>query len=214
MSGPIHFCSPAPPELLAVLQQDKEETALQALEQWLDGHPCPIRALGLIAELTCAICRTSADPTAVAAVGRETARLLLEAERGEPLQEAVQQWATLARAGPRFSEEVRRALLYLEAHYTSSRLRRKEVAQAARSSEAHLSQAFHREVGRTYEEYLTDLRIQEAQRLLAGTSLSVGEIASRVGYRSAESFLRAFKREVGMTPGRYRQKLTEGSRSL
>ena len=52
--------------------------------------------------------------------------------------------------------------------------------------------------------YLTRWRLQLAARSLETTSRGVAEIASDVGYESEAAFNRAFKREFGRPPGRYR----------
>jgi AraC-like DNA-binding protein len=52
--------------------------------------------------------------------------------------------------------------------------------------------------------YLTRWRLQLAARSLERTSRGVAEIAAEVGYESEAAFNRAFKREFGLPPGRYR----------
>jgi AraC-like DNA-binding protein len=52
--------------------------------------------------------------------------------------------------------------------------------------------------------YLTRWRLQLAARSLERTSRGVAEIAAEVGYESEAAFNRAFKREFGQPPGRYR----------
>jgi AraC-like DNA-binding protein len=52
--------------------------------------------------------------------------------------------------------------------------------------------------------YLTRWRLQLAARTLERTSRGVAEIAADVGYESEAAFNRAFKREFGQPPGRYR----------
>jgi AraC-like DNA-binding protein len=125
----------------------------------------------------------------------------------EPLREAVRQWAALVRAGSPLSEGIRRAVAYLHAHYTSPDLTREKVAREARLCPSRFSRAFHQEKGVTYARYLTDLRMEEAKRLLAGTSRPLEEIASAVGYEHLVSFDRAFKRVVGVPPSQYRRQL-------
>lgn len=53
--------------------------------------------------------------------------------------------------------------------------------------------------------YLTRWRLQLAGSALAGTSKGVAEIASEIGYESESAFNRAFKREFGLPPARYRR---------
>ena len=52
--------------------------------------------------------------------------------------------------------------------------------------------------------YLTRWRLHLAVRSLAKTSRGVADIAAEVGYESEAAFSRAFKREFGQPPGRYR----------
>lgn len=52
--------------------------------------------------------------------------------------------------------------------------------------------------------YLASWRLQTARRQLRETSLGVGQIAHAVGYESEEAFSRAFKREFGVSPARWR----------
>jgi AraC-like DNA-binding protein len=53
--------------------------------------------------------------------------------------------------------------------------------------------------------YLTHWRLWQASRLLAEGSLSVGEVALRVGYESEAAFSKAFKRHIGQSPLAYRR---------
>jgi AraC-like DNA-binding protein len=198
----------------------EKEAALESLEQWLGGNPCPTAhcpavALELIADLMRVACEAGADPSAVAEVGLEAASLLGPFPgrnvRG-PLREATRQWVDLVRAGSSVSKRIRRAVAYLHDHYTSPDLREEEVAREAGLCLSRFSQAFHDEMGVTYWEYLTNRRMEEAQHLLASTSLSLKEIAEKVGYRTQEAFCRAFKQAVKVPPGRYRRQVGGGSR--
>ena len=56
--------------------------------------------------------------------------------------------------------------------------------------------------------YLTSWRLQLGARALTSTSQSVAQVASHVGYESEASFNRAFKREYGLPPARYRRDKT------
>jgi AraC-like DNA-binding protein len=53
--------------------------------------------------------------------------------------------------------------------------------------------------------YLTRWRLQLAARSLVRTPKGVAEIAAEVGYESEAAFNRAFKREFGLPPARYRR---------
>ena len=58
--------------------------------------------------------------------------------------------------------------------------------------------------GKSIGDRLTELRIEEAKRLLVESDDVIGKISSEVGYRFQSSFATAFKREVGKSPQRWR----------
>jgi AraC family L-rhamnose operon regulatory protein RhaS len=64
---------------------------------------------------------------------------------------------------------------------------------------------FHEITGQTWADYLTGLRIDYACKLLRETSRSVVAIAFECGYEDLSSFYRAFKRQVGRSPGQWRE---------
>lgn len=79
-----------------------------------------------------------------------------------------------------------------------------DVANIVYLSPFYFSHVFKEQVGMTFIEYLTYLRVNEAKRLLRETLLPVGSIAAQVGYSDVNYFSRVFKKEIGSTPSRYR----------
>ncbi len=80
-----------------------------------------------------------------------------------------------------------------------------DLAREAGSSRTVLAERFNLLLGRPPIDYVTSWRIQLAADRLRNGPDSVGSIAADVGYESEAAFSRAFKREIGMTPGRWRQ---------
>ncbi|MFK4168606.1 helix-turn-helix domain-containing protein [Paenibacillus lautus] len=68
-----------------------------------------------------------------------------------------------------------------------------------------LSKLFREETGQKFVDYLIELRMNHARRLLEETLLPVQDIATEVGYSNAISFGRMFKKLMGMSPGDYRE---------
>ena len=69
---------------------------------------------------------------------------------------------------------------------------------------SNLSHYFKNCTGIGLSEYVQDLRLAEACRLLLETEEPIQEIGRRVGMPNGSSFIRSFKQQTGMTPGQYR----------
>ena len=80
-----------------------------------------------------------------------------------------------------------------------------DLAREVGVSRTVLSERFRHFLGEPPMTYLTRWRLRLGARALTGTSHSVAEIASQVGYESEAAFNRAFKREYGVPPARYRK---------
>ena len=79
-------------------------------------------------------------------------------------------------------------------------------------SERSFIRRFHKATGYRPIEYVQTLRIEEAKQMLESTRTPIDEIASEVGYEDSNFFRRLFKRMVGVTPARYRQKFSSIAR--
>ncbi|MFO7188205.1 MAG: helix-turn-helix transcriptional regulator [Pseudomonadota bacterium] len=71
--------------------------------------------------------------------------------------------------------------------------------------ERTLKRRFKTATGTTLIEYLQNLRVEEAKKLLETTELPAEEISAQVGYEDGSFFRRLFKRSTGLTPGQYRR---------
>jgi transcriptional regulator GlxA family with amidase domain len=89
-----------------------------------------------------------------------------------------------------------------------------EIASHAGFSHFHFIRFFHRTYGITPHQYLTRKRIQQAQRLLALSELSVTEICLAVGFQSLGSFSTLYRRQTGYSPSEHRARLQAQQRHL
>jgi AraC family transcriptional regulator, alkane utilization regulator len=80
-----------------------------------------------------------------------------------------------------------------------------ELAHAVALSRSALSERFKAATGESPRRYLTRIRLTRAAEELRTTDAPVYEIARRYGYGSDVSFSKAFRRAVGVSPGRYRR---------
>ena len=84
------------------------------------------------------------------------------------------------------------------------------LASAVAMSRSAFAERFTRLVGHPPLEYIGRWRMAKAAELLAGSELSVGEVAERVGYASEAAFNRAFKRYMGAAPATWRRRHPRG----
>ena len=86
----------------------------------------------------------------------------------------------------------------------ASELSLDDIARRVASSRRQLQRAYA-EIGRTtFRDYLTRVRMDRAAEMLAGQTLTVREVAHRVGYRQPAQFAKAFRRHIGVGPSEYR----------
>lgn len=95
---------------------------------------------------------------------------------------------------------------YIDSNFGDSNLSLVGVADIFQISETYLSAVFKQTTGINFSSYVEGVRIDKAKEFLKTTSMPVSEIAQRVGYYSANSFCRAFKRVTGISASEYRKK--------
>lgn len=79
-----------------------------------------------------------------------------------------------------------------------------ETAKSVSLSYHYLSKIFKEEIGKSFIDYLTELRIEKSMKLLINETLSIKEICQNIGYNDPNYYCKAFKRVTGMTPTEYR----------
>jgi AraC family transcriptional regulator len=101
-------------------------------------------------------------------------------------------------------ERLRRVTDYIEAHLAES-LSLTEIGEIACLSPFHFSRSFKRSMGLGLHDYVVRRRVERAKQLLLYSDLSLAQIAGAVGFDSQSSFTARFRREVGLSPGRFRK---------
>jgi two-component system response regulator YesN len=86
-----------------------------------------------------------------------------------------------------------------------------DVAREVNMSYHYFSKFFKEQTGRNFVDYLSSLRIQKAEELLADPSRSIKDVCYSVGYNDPNYFSKLFKKYTGKTPSEYRAWL-EGER--
>jgi AraC-like DNA-binding protein len=109
---------------------------------------------------------------------------------------------------------IRRVIEALDRRYADPQLALEDIAVVANLSVCRVARLLKRKTGRGFVAHLHQRRIAAACGLLTGTTLSMKEVADRVGYKSASEFGRHFRRASGMTPSEYRRACVAHGRRL
>lgn len=97
------------------------------------------------------------------------------------------------------------AVDFIDQHYMEEDMSLNKAANVANVSANHFSALFSQNMGQTFIEYLTSLRMDKAKEYLRCTGMRSSEIAGEVGYKDAHYFSYLFKKTQGMTPSDYRK---------
>ncbi len=113
-------------------------------------------------------------------------------------------YETLVRNNPHADSVVRTCEKWLEGHYHEQGTIPR-VVELSNVPERTLKRRFKIATGSSLIQYLQNLRVEEAKRLLEAGEMPVDEISFEVGYEDPSFFRRLFKRRAGLTPSQYRR---------
>lgn len=112
------------------------------------------------------------------------------------------------RGSGRYVPAAEAARQYVDQHFAESDLSLGAVAEAVSVSPNHLSTVFKEKNGIGFSDYVTDVRMRQAKRLLITTDLRASEVGERVGYQNMNYFSMLFKKVTGVSPSQYRREHT------
>jgi two-component system response regulator YesN len=95
---------------------------------------------------------------------------------------------------------------YMEKHYAEE-ITLYTAAEYVHMNHIYVSRLFKKEIGKTFLDVLTTIRLQKACELLADNDNKIYEIAEKVGIYDSGYFSQVFKKYYDMTPSEYRDKL-------
>ncbi len=95
-------------------------------------------------------------------------------------------------------------VLYINGHYFQE-ISLDDLSSSYSISKYHLCRCFRQYTGYTINEYITQLQIEQAKELLRTTSLPAYQVGAAVGIADANYFYRFFKKNVGISPHKYRK---------
>lgn len=106
----------------------------------------------------------------------------------------------------KYSNLLDRAKAYIEENYDKEDISLNSVAASVNMSPNHFSTIFSQEMGETFIEYLTSVRMSRAKELLRCSSMKTSEIGYKVGYKDSHYFSYIFKKTQDCTPREFRTK--------
>lgn len=96
---------------------------------------------------------------------------------------------------------------YMRAHFEED-INMRKMAEMACVNQVYFGALFKKTTGENFKSFLTDIRMDEAKRLVITTDFKTYEIAEKVGYQNTRQFTEKFKEYYGCSPAEYKRKLT------
>lgn len=103
----------------------------------------------------------------------------------------------------KYNETIKNIIAYIHRHYYE-RIRLTDLANQFFINANYLSIIFRKTTGKTFSQYLAEIRMKNACELLKNTDMSIEEICYNVGYTDYYGFIKAFKRLYGITPSKFK----------
>ena len=107
-------------------------------------------------------------------------------------------------SGRRYSDIIEIAKDQIRKTYMSDEISLNTIAAEVGMSPSYFSSIFNKEMGKTFVEYLTEIRMDRAKELLMCSSMKTSEIGYEVGYKDPHYFSYIFKKTQNCTPKEFR----------
>lgn len=108
------------------------------------------------------------------------------------------------------NQNIMNVISYLNLHFNENP-KIKDIASKSGYSPEYFSTLFKQTTNKTFTQYVIDIKINNAKKLLALNKLPILDISLNCGFGSVSNFNRTFKSIVNMSPSEYRKRLRDGS---
>jgi YesN/AraC family two-component response regulator len=109
------------------------------------------------------------------------------------------------------ADTIFKALAYIKENYMK-KISLDDVARSVYLSSSYFSKIFKQDMKCNFNTYINLFRIETSKELLKDPTVELVDIASIVGFEDQSYFSKVFKKIVGMSPGKYRESMPEGTR--
>ena len=103
------------------------------------------------------------------------------------------------------NDQLNNAVNYLHNHFRENP-NLNTVAEIAHYFPTHFSHVFHKKIGRSYNDYLNELKVAYAKQLLLTTNLKVIDVGYQSGFNSYNNFYSTFKHYTNFSPAEYKKR--------
>ncbi len=182
---------------LAPFRADERTTS----PRLLGGSPIAADVRTVLAELQAIFDRRDPSERHLADATLRRALALVNRHRGTGTTAAA------ARAAADRREQIRPVLAYVDRHCRES-ITLDDIAEVVHVSPSRVRHVFKDVTGVSFKEYVTQVRVAEAKRLLLATDLSIAEVARAVSYTNLSQFYKVFYRSCALSPAEYRRYYT------
>lgn len=130
----------------------------------------------------------------------------------KPLLFMLENYLETALLNSRRADSLYRRLLRFLVEHRHEPLCMKKIAEEFHCSVSTLSHLFKKESGQSISEYVTTLRLKEAEWILRQSALSVTEISNSLGFCNSAYFSKVFKKRYGLSPTEFKKQCKSKSR--
>lgn len=122
------------------------------------------------------------------------------------LIDVIRQSSILKETSPdsKYSECIHKALKYIHAHFREQ-ITQSDVAYNIGLSRNYFCSKFHTEVGISFKQFLTDLRLKYSLSLLVSSDISITDVCLLSGFNDFSNYFHVFKKKYGLSPLQYRK---------
>lgn len=103
-----------------------------------------------------------------------------------------------------YTYHIKKALDYIYQNYEKP-LTLEDMAKYLGLNKCYFCKLFRMETGKTFSQFLNELRVKKSKELLLNTNLSILDVALAVGYNNQNYYNMSFKKLTGTTPLKYRK---------
>jgi two-component system response regulator YesN len=98
---------------------------------------------------------------------------------------------------------IEKCMAFIQEHFAEE-LSLESIAQMYHFNTSYFSSLFKNHTGKSLSDYVIKVRMDNAKRLLTNSEYKISDIAVKIGYKDSAYFIRLFKRELGISPNKFR----------